>query len=388
MRLKTCFCAALACLGLTTPGSWAADTIKIGFDIPLTGEFETVGAESKNAGELIKKQLDKAGGFDIDGKKYAVEFVYEDNKTSSPGSTSAALKLITKDKVLGIIGPLSSKQAVPTGGVANSFSTPMIAAWSTSPLTTQNRPFVFRSCMVLTQQGPALTQFAGKEFGAKKAAVLYDIVSAYPRTMANNFKGAFESVHGEGSVVAFEEFRSGDTDFSKQLDNIVSSGADVLFTPQHYYEIPLIVKQAIKKGWKKPIIGANAMAGGNFVDECGDACKGLFFSAHFAAGGVTGKAKEFVDLYKQEFGVLPGEVAGLTWDATQIMLQAIQNAKGLTGNLLEDRKNIKDQLIVLKNYEGVTGKLSFDASGDPQRCVAIIQVDDQGEFTLYESICP
>jgi branched-chain amino acid transport system substrate-binding protein len=233
-----------------------------------------------------------------------------------------------------------------------------------------------------------LTRFVNKEFGATKAAILYDIVSTYPRAMATSFKAVFEQTNGPGSIVAYEKFRTGETDFSSHLEKIIASDADILFTPQHYNEVPLIVKQARAMGWDKPIIGSNSWAGGNLVGECGMDCNGLFFVGNFAAGGVTGVSKQFVDLYKAEYNELPDEVSGLTWDATNVLLKSIENTGGLTGNLLEDRKLIKNQLAALKNFDGVTGKITFNESGNPDKCAIIIKIDDRGIFTHHETICP
>ncbi|WP_028581986.1 ABC transporter substrate-binding protein [Desulfogranum japonicum] len=385
MKVTTCFTMILVCSALLLQQASAAGPIVIGFDLPLTGDLAAVGKSSQMTGQLIHKQLN--GVLKVGGQEYELSFIYEDNKTSPSSATRAALHLITREKALGIIGPLSSSQAVPTGGVANSFSTAMISPWSTALDTTLNRPFVFRSCVLDPIQGAALSSFAGDSLAAEKAAVLYDIVTTYPRTLANSFKDTFEKDHGAGSVVAFEEFRAGDKNFSQQLARIVNSGADVLFVPQYYYEIPGIVQQARDAGWSKPIFGADAWAGGDLMAECGELCKGLFFSAHFAPHGVTGKAKEFVELYEKEYGVLPDEVAALTWDSVQVMLLAIQATEGLSGNILEDRKKVKDQIVAIKNYDGVTGTISHKSDGNPDRCVAIIQIGEDGLFSQYKSIC-
>lgn len=368
---------------------WAAENIiTIGFNIPLTGEFQVVGNNAKKIGELIGKQLADAGGLQVGKKTYRVEFFYGDNTSTPSGASGQVLSQVSREQVLGIVGPLSSRQAVPAGEVANAFSTTLIAPWSTSPATTKNRPFVFRSGYLLDVQSPVLTKFATKEFGVQKAAILYDIVSLYPRTMAKSFKEIFEQANGPGAIVAYEEFRTGDTDYSSQLKKIIASDADILFTPQHYNEVPQIVKQAKKMGWNKPIIGSNSWAGGNLVGECGMDCNGLFFVGNFAAGGVVGVAREFVDLYQKEYGELPDEVAGLTWDAVQVLLKAVQNTGGLTGNLLHDRIMVKDQLALVKNYNGVTGDISFNETGDPAKCAIMIKIDDQGIFTHHETICP
>ncbi len=368
---------------------WADDgVIRIGFNIAMTGDFELVGSHAKNAAELVKKEIDAAGGLQVGGKKYKVEFVYGNNETNPTVAANLAINQITTGKVLGIVGPHSSAQAIPVGQIAQAFATPMISPWSTSPITTRDRPYVFRSCFVFTIQGPALTKFATSEFKTTKAAVLFDVVSAYPRGMAKNFKEAFEAQNGAGSVVAFEEFRTGDQDFSKQLTRIKESGAGFIFAPQHYNEVPLIVRQAKSMGLTIPIMGSNSWAGGDLIGECGTDCNGLFFGGNYAPGKATGLNKEFVDAYVKAYKQNPDEPAALTWDAVRVMIEAVKRTGGLSGNLVQDRTLVKDTLTKIQDFDGAAGKLSFNESGDPNKCVVIVKIDDKGIFTFHDSVCP
>jgi len=370
------------------PFVFASDgTINIGFNIPQTGSFELVGLHSKNAAQIIEKELAADGGLKVGGKTYDVKFLYGDNKSNPTAASTLAVEQVTKEQVLGIIGPLSSTQAIPVAQMANSFSTPMISPWSTSPLTTKDRPYVFRSCFVFTIQGPALTKFAAKEFNATKAAVLFDIVAPYPRGMAKSFKESFEQVNGEGSVVLFEEFRTGDTDFTKQLMRIKESGAQFIFSPQHFNEIPLIVKQMKQIGLNIPLVGSNSWAGGNLLGECGSDCEGLFFSGNYAPGGATGVNKQFVDAYNAAYGENPDEPAALTWDAVRVFLQAVKDTGKISGNLLTDRKAVRDAIVNIKNFDGASGIMTFNESGDPSKCTVIVKIEN-GIFNFHESVCP
>lgn len=366
----------------------AADTIKVGFNIPLTGDIPKVGEGSKYAAEILLAEVNGAGGIKVGDKTYKLQFIYEDNESKAESATAAALKLITQDQVLAIIGPQASKQAIPAGEVCNSYKTPMISPWSTNPQTTKDRPYVFRACFLDPFQGPVAAKFATEEFQAKKAAVLYDIASDYPKGLAEYFKEAFEKIHGAGSVVAFETFTTKDRDFSAQLTNIIKSGADVLFTPQYYDEVPLIVKQAHQLGWKKPIMGSDSWGSAELMKLCGDDCKGLFFTTHYAAAGAKGATKEFIDKYNAKYGYIPDDVAALTWDAIRLLLQAIQNTGGLTGNLEKDRDNVKDALAKIKDFDGITGKMTFTPEGDPIKCAVVVKISDKGEFEFYKSVCP
>ncbi|MBI5603588.1 MAG: ABC transporter substrate-binding protein [Deltaproteobacteria bacterium] len=367
----------------------AAGTIKIGFNIPLTGDIPKVGEGSKYAGEMLKERINKAGGLKVGNKVYPLEFIYQDNEAKAESATATALKLITQDKVLAIIGPQSSKQAIPAGEVCDANKTIMISPWSTNPKTTQNRPWVFRACFLDPFQGPVLANFATKELKAKKAAVLYDIASDYPKGLAEFFKEAFEKIHGKGSVVAFETFTTKDRDFSAQLTKIIASKADVLFTPQYYDEVPLIIKQAHELGWKKPVLGSDSWGSAELMKLCGKDCIGSYFSTHYAAAGAKGATKEFIESYKAKYGYEPDDVAALTWDAIRMLLQAVQNTKGLTGNLEKDRKAIRDQLAKVKEFDGITGKMTFTGkNGDPIKCAVLVKISPEGTFNFYKSVCP
>jgi branched-chain amino acid transport system substrate-binding protein len=375
---------ALVALFLS-PSAWAANEIKIGFNIPLTGDTPDVGASSKNAAEMFLKNNATVV---VGGKTFALKFLYEDNEYKPESAVKINTKLITNEGVLGIVGPQSSSQAVPAGEVANNYATPMISPWSTNPNTTLDRPYVFRGCFLDPFQGPVAANFATDELGAKKAAVIYDIAADYPKGLAEFFKGAFEELHGPGSVVAFESFTTGDKDFSAQMTNIVASGADVLFVPQYYSEVPLIIRAAKEMGWKKEILGADAWGGGDLMGLCGDDCKGYYFSTHYAAAGAKGATKEFIDAYKAAYGKTPDDVAALTWDSIGVMVQAIKDTGGLSGNIKADRTKVKDALASIKNFPGITGSMTFNADGDPKKCAVIVKINEAGEFAFYKSVCP
>ncbi len=364
------------------------DTLKIGFNIPLTGDLPKIGECSRYSAELFKEQVNEAGGVKVGDETYKLEFIYEDNESKAESATAAALKLISQDRVLAIIGPQSSKQAIPAGEVCNTGKTPMISPWSTNPATTKDRPYVFRACFIDQFQGPVAANFVTEEFKATKAAVLYDIASDAPKGIAEFFKQAFEKIHGPGSVVAFETFTTKDTDFSAQLTSIVRSGADVLFLPQYYNEVALILKQAHELGWNKPVMGNDGWGSAELMKLCGNDCKGHFFDAHFVAAGAQGAAKEFTDRYKARYGYLPDDIAALTWDAIGVLVQAIKNTGGLSGNIEKDREAVRAKLAQTKDFEGITGKMSYAGSGDPIKCIVVVRIGDTGEFEFHKSVCP
>jgi branched-chain amino acid transport system substrate-binding protein len=368
-------------------GPSAGDTVKIGLNIELTGDKPKVGEQSKFAAEMYTEEVNGAGGIDIGGKKFQIELVTEDNNATAEGAASTANKLITQDEILVMIGPNPSNAAVPAGEVANNLETPMISPWSTNPNTTLNRPWVFRAPFLDPFQGPVVANFATKEFSAEKACVLFDVASDYPKGLADNFKTAWEGLHGAGSVVAFESFTTGDQDFSAQLTKIKSAGCDILFTPQYYQEVPLIVSQSKDLGMSMPVVGSDSWGDPQLLELCGADCEGYYFSTHYVASGATGATKDFIDKYNGKYNYIPGDVAALTWDSMRLAVQAMQNCGQLTGDLAADRTCIREGMASIKDFEGITGKMTFDEQGDPIKCAVIVKIEG-GEFKAFDSACP
>src|SRR5512139_749241 len=387
MKPLRLFAIATVALLLALP-AFAADTIKIGFNIELTGDIPKVGESSKFAAEMLKAEINAKGGLKVGSKQYPLEFVYEDNEAKAEAAVTTALKLIEKDEVLAVIGPNSSKQAVPAGQVADDNQTVMVSPWSTNPDTTKDRPWVYRAAFLDPFQGPVAVNFAVEQFKAKTAAVLYDLSNDYSKGLAEIFRDEFEKKLGKGSIKAFESHGTKDQDFSAQLTKIIAAKPDFIFVPDNYNQVALIVKQAHQLGWKKPFMGSDAWGSAELMTLCGNDCKGLYFSTHYAAAGAKGATKEFIDRYRKQYGYIPDDVAALTWDATRIVLQAIQETGSLTGKLKQDRKAVREAMDKIKSFAGITGNMKFDAQGDPIKCAVVVKINDKGEFEFTKSVCP
>jgi branched-chain amino acid transport system substrate-binding protein len=376
----------LALLAAFTGCAPKEQVIKIGFSIPLTGDNPMVGEGSKNTGEIIKERINAAGGLEVGGKKYKLEFVYLDNELKAESAVSTVTRLIEQDQVLAVVGPQGSGRAIPAGEVCNDSKTPMISAWSTNPDTTKNRPYVFRACFLDPFQAPVAARFVKEQFpNATKMAILYNTEDDYSKTLAELYRDDWNSKYGE--VVAWESFGQRDQDFNAQLTNIIASGAEILYLPVYYNFLGNIVPQAKNLGWNNPIMGADAWGSADTWKVSNGSIEGYYFTTHYAAAGAVGKTKEFIDTYNSTYGYIPDDVAALTYDAVNIVLQAIQNA-GLTGNLQTDRDNIKDAMASLKNFDGITGKMDFTPDGDPLKEAVVVQVNSAGEFVFVTSLAP
>jgi len=383
ITLTLALAAILAAIGPISVGAQDdcdfVGEVVIGVIGPLTGDIPKVGQSTVEAAEMAVEEINADCGLQIDEENYEVIIAVEDDESKAESAVAAATRLIVDEEVVAIVGPQASKQAVPAGQVANDRETPMISPWSTNPATTLDRPWVFRAAFLDPFQGRVMANFVAEEFGAETVAVLYDVASDYPKGLAENFRDAAEE--GGLEVVAFESFTTGDTDFSSQLTNIIAAEPDVLFVPQYYNEVPLIVQQARELGYEGYIAGSDSWGTPDLLTLCGDACEGLFFSTHYAADIATEVGQTFIQAYEEKYGAKPDDVAALTYDSFQLLFTAIENANSL------EREDVREALANIDLYEGVTGVMSFDEQGDPIKCAVIIQINE-GAFTFYDSACP
>lgn len=363
------------------------DTILIGLNLELTGDVPKVGEHARVAAEMFVEEVNSAGGLAVGDEVKQLELVVEDNGGTAEGAAAAATKLITQDEVMLLVGPNASVAAVPAGEIANNESTLMISPWSTNPNTTLNRPWVFRAPFLDTFQGPVLANFATEEFGAEAACVLYDVASDAPVGQAENFMARWRELHGPDSIVAAETFTTGDRDFSAQLTNVGASGCEVFFVPQYYNEVPLIVEQAHAQGLTMPILGTDAWGDPQLLELCGNDCDGYYFANHYVASGATGATAEFIEAFEGRHGETPSDVGALTWDSMRLAAQALQNCGSIIGTVTADRTCVRDGMAEISDFEGITGRMSFDEQGDPIKCAVIVRIEG-GEVTFHDSVCP
>jgi len=335
---------------------------------------------------MAVKEINDAGGLDVGGKKYMIEFVLEDNAGKADQSASAAQKLITQDNVVAIIGPNASRYAIPASEVAESNKVVLISPWSTNPKLTLDantgapKKYVFRACFIDPFQGRVVAKFALDQLKTTKAAVLYDVASEYNKGIAEFFKQTYEE--NGGTVVAFETYTTGDKDFNAQMTKIKETGPEVIFLPNYYSEVPLQIQQAHGLGITVPFLGSDSWGSAELITLCGKDCEEYFFSTHYAADNATPVAKKFIDAYTAKYGNTPDDVAALTYDAFGLLWQALQSAGKV------DRQAVRDALAKIPMYEGVTGTMQFqEGSGDPIKSAVILQIKD-GKFVWFANANP
>ena len=374
MKLPARFLLALAA---ATAALTAQETIKIGEYASLTGKEASFGQQSHKGLTLAIEELNAAGG--ALGRK--LELFTEDNQTKPGESATAAKKLISRNKVVALIGEVASGRSLEAAPIAQAAKIPMIAPAATNPKVTQTGNYIFRVCFIDPFQGTVMAKFAQNDLKAKRVAILSSVSNAYSVGLAKFFKETF--VANGGLVVSEKNFSEGDKDFRAQLTAVKAANVDAIFVPSYYTEAALIARQARDLGLTVPLFGGDGWVADQLLEIGGDALNGCYYSTHFSPENQDPVVQAFVKKFKARWGANenPDAFAALGYDAAFVLVDAIKRA-GTT-----DGPKLRDALAATKNFAGVTGVTNIDANRDASKPAAIIAIKG-GKLEFLKTVAP
>lgn len=341
------------------------DTVKIGLNYELSGSVATYGQAMDKGTQLAIKQYNES-----DDAKYKIEAVSMDNKSDSAEATSIAEKLMGEGVAMQI-GPATSGDSIATYPSSENNKVPVL-----SPAVTQNGgmlkedgtayEYAWRICFEDSAQASAMAVFA-KDLGKTKAVVYSDAANDYAKGLAEDFVAKFEDLGGE--VVAQENYTSGDTDFNAALSKIKELDFDVLYVPGYYNESGLIIKQAREAGISQTILGPDGMDSPKLAELAGkENLNDVYFTTAYTTVDASDELTSFIEAYKAEYDEEPDMFSVLAYDATNLGLQALEEA-GETGEALNEAiKNIE--------FTGLTGSFTFDEEHTPLKKVLVVELEN------------
>jgi len=364
--------AGFSCGGGTGKAGGVDNAIKVGLIVPLTGDVKTFGESARNGTMMAIDEANAAGG--VNGRKIAV--VATDDKNDPTETGNAGSKLIDMDKVVAIIGSVSSKCSVPLSDKCQTAKIPMITPTSTNPKVTvgedgKRKDYVFRACFIDPFQGTVGAKFAVDSLKAKTAAVMYDVGNDYSKGLADYFKASFEK--DGGRVTACESYAKDDVDFSALLTKVRQANPDVLFLPDYYNKVGLIAKQARQLGVKSTFVGGDGWDSPEMAKIAGDAIYGGYFTNHYSPDDPRPEVQEWVNKYQAKYGQKPDALATLGYDAGLLLVQALKNSPSAKPD------EIKTALGAIKDFPCVSGRITFDESGNPIKSAVVLEYTQDGQ---------
>jgi len=358
------------------------ETIKIGAIYNLQGSQMFLDFPSSEGAKLAINELNKAGG--ILGRK--LELVLLDGKTDIPTIKAAAKQLVEKDKVSAIIGFSDTDMVLAAAPIAAEAKVVFITSGATSPrLPQQVQDYLFLACFGDNVQAAAGADYAFNTLNLKSSYLLIDTEMEFTLILAEYFKECYLNMGGE--IVLEDTYKGGLRDFSKQIKKLKSLDAmpEMLYISSGPDDIGLIIKQFREAGIETPIIGADGFDTPLLTATAGNLADNVFFATHYFAAEETAESeliKNFITGYKTEYENTPGGFAALGYDAIMLLANAIKNANSI------DSEKIRTALLSTIDFQGVTGKISYEnGSRIPNKGVTIVEVKDL-KFHFITSIVP
>ncbi len=366
--------AMVLCLSLILTGhvpAQAENTVTIASIFAKTGPAAAGNLHQIQAVRFAVGEINKNGG--LLGKK--VKIIEFDNH-STPIQSKLAAKKAKKAKVTAVIGCSWSSHSIAMASTLQKAKIPMISPDSTNPKVTLKGNYIFRACFIDPFQGEVLAKFAHEELNAKTAVIMTKITSAYSLGLAEMFTKFFKQ--NNGKILAELEYKDGQMDFAQIISQTKALSPDVLFIPGHD-ESGLIVKQAQDDGITAIMLGGDGWAHQQFFSNGGNELKSGYFTNHWSKELDTQKTKDFIVRYRKEYEL--NDFAAVAYDAVMLMANAIKVANSTDGT------KIRDALAKTKDFDGVTGMISFNETGDPVK-QAVVQKITDGKARYFKAVHP
>lgn len=340
--------------------------IKIGAVFCLTGSGKTVGEDALKGVVLAVEQINNKGG--IFGKK--VKLIVEDDQTSPQLSVSATQKLVNFDKVKVIIGALPSSNTLADIPIAESAKIILFSPASSNPKISDGGDYIFRNWISDLVEGSAMAHYTYNVLKQKKLAILF-VNNEYGGGLKDVFKNTFEQLGGKVTIT--ESYEQDATDFRTQLTKIKATSPDSIYSPGHPKEMALILNQAKEMKIVLPFESAVAFEDPVVLELAKGNAEGVIYSTpFFDISSDNPTIKNFIETFRNKYKRDPGVFAAHGYDALNIIALAIQKGG-------YDSDKIKEQLYKVKDFDGVSGKTSFDQNGDVIKAVSIKTVK-KGKF--------
>jgi branched-chain amino acid transport system substrate-binding protein len=350
----------------------AGQTIKIGMGAPMTGDNAAFGQDISQAAKIAVSDAGKFQGF-------AFELNAQDDGGTAEGGAAVANKLVADPTIVAIEGHIFSgatKAAIPIYEAAN---IPMMSPSATNPALTESGSKVFnRDVFTDAAQGKFAAAYLYKNLNVKNLAIMHD-GQAYGQGLAQVVKDQFTGLGG--TVVAFNAITPGQSDYSAALADIASKKPEALFFGGYTAEGVILVNEMKQAGLTGvTFFGDDGTFGQDFLDRTGANGEGAY-STSLIPLDTPAKVK-FDSAYLAAYGQPAGKLSPYSWtayDAAAVLIKAIEGVAVLSGGKLYiPRAALVAAVRGTKDYKGLSGTITCDATGECSASGPVFQVDKGG----------
>jgi len=370
------FVGVMLALVLGASPAAAAEPIKIGVILPFTGGSSLAGTEVFSGVTLALEEVNAAGG--VLGRP--IELVKEDDESVPTKGVTAAQKLITRDRVVALIGTYNSAVALPASDVARKAKIPMVTGGSTAVSVTKANtpgdPWFFRHFPGSDEQGTQSAQDVVLRLKKKRLAILYEN-TAYGKDLEKTFREVTAKVGA--TVVSSETYNQGDPDFYTQLTKLKSLAPDGVYIAGLIAEGAAILRQARELGLGTQFIGSGGLMSDKLIELAGPSSEGFAISTMYEPSTNNPVGAEFGKRFAKRFGVAANTHSALGYDAMRVVADAVRRAGSTDGAAIQKALMATKEFLTVQGPPGT--RTAFDDIGGAHFKIGLSVVKD-GKRTL------
>jgi branched-chain amino acid transport system substrate-binding protein len=344
----------------------AEGALKIGYQLPLTGNTAQYGQDFKVAAEIALKEFNASGKIPV-----PVEIDFEDSRSDAKEAVSIARKFADDPAIIGVLGDFTSTVSMASAQVYKRVGLAQLSQTASHPDYTKISQWQFRNIITQDQEGPFNADWVASK-GYKTVAVIGEQTD-----WGQSAVQAFEKkAKANGTQVVFSEyFNRGTPDFRSLITKIERAHPDVIYGAVFYEDAAQFLKQLHQLGVNTPVYSSSAAYNEQLIKLADKDAEGFHVSSTFIPTLDTPNVRHFVDAWKQvRNGEVPGQFPAQAYDATLIMLDAVARAYPAP-----TREKVRAALASTKDFPGVTGTTTFDADREPQKSLVKVEIVD-GQF--------
>jgi len=356
----------------------------VGCLLPLSGPFAIYGEEVLNGIHL--------GMFIRPEQGPELELVIKDTKNSPDHALAELEDLVHNEKVMAILGPLSSKTAVEVARRAQELGVPIITLTQKEKIAEEGE-MVFRNFLTPSREVKRVLDAAIIEMGIKRFGILYPD-NSYGRFFMNLFWDNMEEMGG--IITAVESYQPDKTDFADEIKKMTGVyhpkpysliekaremrppeeeeskiypeepepiiDFDAVFIPDNFQRVAMIAPQLPYHDVTDVLLmGTSLWQSPQLIEMAGDYVQDAIFSSGFFAKSGEPGANAFVEDYRASFGSDPGVLAAAGYDTIRLLKKVMGSED------IRTRQGVRNKLLKCRDFKGVTGSIFFDPQGEVEK---------------------
>jgi branched-chain amino acid transport system substrate-binding protein len=359
--------------------------VPIGVALAQTSNLALLGQESVNGVKIAEQYFNANGG--INGSR--LKLIYQDTGGDETGAINAFQTLISRDKVLGIVGPSSSQQAFSADPIADRARVPVIGPTNTAKGIPEIGKFIARVASPVTVLAPNSLKAALRLKPAlKRVAVFYAQNDAFSQSETVIFQQALENLKLE--IVTIQKFQTTDTDFQTQATSAINLKPDLMVISGLASDSGNLVRQIRELGYQGLIVGGNGFNTPNIFPICKRLCDGVMVAQAYSPEHDNAINRAFRSAYRKQYQQDPPQFAAQGFTAVQVFVEALRKVQAQSNSptTLVDYRLVLNQQILAGSYETPLGEIRFTSEGEViQKKFYVAQINmnpigDRGQFVF------